>query len=223
MKSKRFLCTVLACVVMISCITNAAAIQEEVADDFVEYNTESILTTRAIGEFEMTVSAKTKAIADTEVVGMVADENDYPADEYMNCNRRETTVPKKFYNIAINGIYKGSFGDLRGRMYTSKYFDTQDCEYYSRVRCYGEYPNLTYKAGNYCVTCKKVLSTSESDYYTPATPWQDGNWVSFHHTVESRHTDHFVCPFVINTSGLINDQLYAIGGDIWVNYTDTWS
>lgn len=87
MKSKRFLCTVLACVVMISCITNAAAIQEEVADDFVEYN----------------------------------------------------------------------------------------------------------------------------------------NWVSFHHTVESRHTDHFVCPFVINTSGLINDQLYAIGGDIWVNYTDTWS
>lgn len=61
MKSKRFLCTVLACVVMISCITNAAAIQEEVADDFVEYNTESILTTRAIGEFEMTVSAKTKA------------------------------------------------------------------------------------------------------------------------------------------------------------------
>lgn len=47
MKSKRFLCTVLACVVMISCITNAAAIQEEVADDFVEYNTESILTTRA--------------------------------------------------------------------------------------------------------------------------------------------------------------------------------
>ena len=52
----------------------------------------------------------------TEVVGMVADENDYPADEYMNCNRRETTVPKKFYNIAINGIYKGSFGDLRGRM-----------------------------------------------------------------------------------------------------------
>lgn len=154
---------------------------------------------------------------------MVADENDYPADEYMNCNRRETTVPKKFYNIAINGIYKGSFGDLRGRMYTSKYFDTQDCEYYSRVRCYGEYPNLTYKAGNYCVTCKKVLSTSESDYYTPATPWQDGNWVSFHHTVESRHTDHFVCPFVINTSGLINDQLYAIGGDIWVNYTDTWS
>lgn len=65
MKSKRFLCTVLACVVMISCITNAAAIQEEVADDFVEYNTESILTTRAIGEFEMTVSAKTKAIADS--------------------------------------------------------------------------------------------------------------------------------------------------------------
>ena len=66
MKSKRLLCTVLACVVMISCITNVAAIQEEVADDFVEYNTESILTTRAIGEFEMTVSAKTKAIADKE-------------------------------------------------------------------------------------------------------------------------------------------------------------
>lgn len=38
MKSKRLLCTVLACVVMISCITNVAAIQEEVADDFVEYN-----------------------------------------------------------------------------------------------------------------------------------------------------------------------------------------
>ena len=67
MKSKRFLCTVLACVVMISCITNVAAIQEEVADDFVEYNTESILTTRAIGEFEMTVSAKTKAIADSSL------------------------------------------------------------------------------------------------------------------------------------------------------------
>ena len=59
--------TQLACVVMISCITNVAAIQEEVADDFVEYNTESILTTRAIGEFEMTVSAKTKAIADNSL------------------------------------------------------------------------------------------------------------------------------------------------------------
>jgi hypothetical protein len=159
----------------------------------------------------------------TEVVGMVVDENDYPADEYMNCNARETTVPKTYYNISLNGIYKGSFSNLRSTMYTSKYFDTQDGEYYSRVRCYGEYPSLTYKAGNYCITCKKVLSTSESNYYTPSTPWQDGNWVSFHHTLGSSHADHFVCPFVTNTSGSINGELYAIGGDIWANYTNSWS
>lgn len=149
MKSKRFLCTVLACVVMISCITNAAAIQEEVADDFVEYNTESILTTRAIGEFEMTVSAKTKAIADSSLSLEAGD------------------------TVRINASYS---------------------------------PDGSVDFG--------LVDEDGVFHY---------NWVSFHHTVESRHTDHFVCPFVINTSGLINDQLYAIGGDIWVNYTDTWS
>lgn len=159
----------------------------------------------------------------TEATGMVADENDYPADENINCNVRETTVPKTFYNISLNGIYKGSFTNLRGTMYTSKYFDTKDGEYYSRVRCSGEHPSLKYKVGNYCVTCKEVLSISESDYYTPSAVAQKGNWVSFHHTVGSSHADHFVCPFVMNTSGIINGTLYYINGDIWVNYTDSWS
>lgn len=36
-------------------------------------------------------------------------------------------------------------------------------------------------------------------------------------------TNHFVCPFVKNTSSSINGQLYAIGGDIWVNYTNSWN
>ena len=159
----------------------------------------------------------------TKVVSIIADGNNYLSDEHMSGNTRSTSVPTVYYNIAQNGIYKGSFSSLRGRIYTNKYFDMQDGGYYSRVRCYGEYPNLTYKVGNYCVTCKKVLSTSESDYYTPSTTWERGNWVSFHHTVGSSHTSHFVCPFVTNTSGSINDQLYAIGGDIWVNYTSSWS
>lgn len=67
MKSKRFLCTVLVCAAIISCITNAAAIRTEDTDNLVDYNTEMILTTRAIGEFEMTVSAKTKAISDSSL------------------------------------------------------------------------------------------------------------------------------------------------------------
>ena len=140
----------------------------------------------------------------------------------MNGRTRGTTVPKTFYNIGTAGIYKGAFSSLRGTMYTSKYFDMIDGEYWSRVRCYGEYASLTYKIGNYCITCKKVLSTTEDDYYTPVKPEQEGNWVSLVHTVSSKHADHFVCPFVKNTSGLINDEWYAIGGDIWVNYYDSW-
>lgn len=65
MKSKKFLCAALVWVVMISCITNVAAIQTDNTDGFAEYNIASISTTRASGEFEMTVSAKTKAIADS--------------------------------------------------------------------------------------------------------------------------------------------------------------
>lgn len=48
-----------------SCITNVVAIQTDDTDGFVEHSTAAISTTRASGEFEMTVSAKTKAIADS--------------------------------------------------------------------------------------------------------------------------------------------------------------
>mgnify|MGYP003400552024 CR=1 FL=1 len=60
MRFKRILSVALVCAVMISCVTNVAATQTNEAD-----STESISTTRASGEFEMTVSAKTKAIADS--------------------------------------------------------------------------------------------------------------------------------------------------------------
>ncbi len=158
----------------------------------------------------------------SEVVCVAADENNYQANEHMNGSARETTVPKTFYNIASSGIYKGSFYELRGTMYTSKYFNTQNAEYYSRVRCYGEHPNLTYKVGNYCIDCKRVLSITDSDFYTPSKSYEVGNWVSIRHEVSSSHNDHFVCPFVTNTSGVINGELYFIAGDIWVNYTDSW-
>ena len=65
MKFKRILSVALVCAVMISCVTNVAATQTNEADSFVVHSTESISTTRASGEFEMTVSAKTKAIADS--------------------------------------------------------------------------------------------------------------------------------------------------------------
>lgn len=65
MKSKKILCAVLVCAVMMSCITNVAAIQADNTDGLVERRTAAISTTRASGEFEMTVSAKTKAIADS--------------------------------------------------------------------------------------------------------------------------------------------------------------
>lgn len=65
MKSKKILCVALVCAVMMSCITNVAAIQTDNTDGFVENNTVALSTTRASGEFEMTVSAKTKAIADS--------------------------------------------------------------------------------------------------------------------------------------------------------------
>lgn len=99
----------------------------------------------------------------------------------------------------------------------------KDGAYYSRVRCYGEYPSLTYTAGNYCISCKKILSTYDGNYSTPSETWEKGDWESFRHTVGSSHTNHFVCPFVKNTSSSINGQLYAIGGDIWVNYTNSWN
>lgn len=159
----------------------------------------------------------------TELVSIVADENDYPADEYMNGSARAVTVPKTYHNLASNGIYKGSFNSLRGTIYTNKYFDMKDGAYNSRVRCYGEYPSLTYTVGNYCISCKKVLSTYDGNYSTPSETWETGDWESFRHTVASSHTNHFVCPFVTNTSGSINGQLYAIGGDIWVNYTNSWN
>lgn len=159
----------------------------------------------------------------TELVSIVADENDYPADEYMNGNTRETTPPKTYHNLATSGIYKGEFSSLRATIYTNRYFDMKDGAYYSRVRCYGEYPSLTYTAGNYCISCKKILSTYDGNYSTPSETWEKGDWESFRHTVGSSHTNHFVCPFVKNTSSSINGQLYAIGGDIWVNYTNSWN
>ncbi len=67
MKFKRILSVALVCAVMISCVTNVAATQTNEADSFVVHSTESISTTRASGEFEMTVSAKTKAIADSSL------------------------------------------------------------------------------------------------------------------------------------------------------------
>ena len=65
MRFKRILSVALVCAVMISCVTNVAATQTNEADSFVVHSTGSISTTRASGEFEMTVSAKTKAIADS--------------------------------------------------------------------------------------------------------------------------------------------------------------
>lgn len=144
-------------------------------------------------------------------------------DVYMNGNTRETKPPKTYHNLATSGIYKGEFSSLRATIYTNRYFDMKDGAYYSRVRCYGEYPSLTYTAGNYCISCKKVLSTYDGNYSTPSETWEKGDWESFRHTVGSSHTNHFVCPFVKNTSSSINGQLYAIGGDIWVNYTNSWN
>lgn len=120
---------------------------------------------------------------------------------------------------------KSSFPLEAGEVVTIKgaYFDMKDGAYNSRVRCYGEYPSLTYTVGNYCISCKKVLSTYDGNYSTPSETWETGDWESFRHTVASSHTNHFVCPFVTNTSGSINGQLYAIGGDIWVNYTNSWN
>lgn len=66
MKFKKILCAALVCAVMMSCITNVVAIQTDDTDGFVEHSTAAISTTRASGEFEMTVSAKTKAIADSK-------------------------------------------------------------------------------------------------------------------------------------------------------------
>lgn len=62
MKSKKILYVALVCAVMMSCVANVAAIQ---ADNMDGHNTVVLSTTRASGEFEMTVSAKTKAIADS--------------------------------------------------------------------------------------------------------------------------------------------------------------
>lgn len=62
MKSKKILYVALVCAVMMSCVANVAAIQ---ADNMDGHSTVVLSTTRASGEFEMTVSAKTKAIADS--------------------------------------------------------------------------------------------------------------------------------------------------------------
>ena len=159
----------------------------------------------------------------SSVVTFEADSHTHDGQEIPNANARATTPPSTFYNIANNGIYKGSFSGLRGTIYTNYYFDMVDGQYHSRVSCYGYYPNLSFKVGNYCVTCKKVLSTTTNSYSTPSTTYTDSDWVSIVHTVGSTHESHFVCPFVMNSSGLINDQLYAIGGDIWVNYYNDWS
>ena len=57
MRFKRILSVALVCAVMISCVTNVAATQTNEADMCVVHSTESISTTRASGEFDMTVSA----------------------------------------------------------------------------------------------------------------------------------------------------------------------
>lgn len=65
MKSRKILCVAFVCAVMMSCVTNVEAIQTDNTDGFVGRSAVALSTTRASGEFEMTVSAKTKAIADS--------------------------------------------------------------------------------------------------------------------------------------------------------------
>lgn len=186
--------------------------------DGAEIDEEEIL--RAISELDE--NFQNEEGCSSEVVSVEADENYYQTDEQMNGNTRGVNPPKNFYNIAKDGIYKASFTNLRGTMYTSKYFDVQNQKYYSPVRCSGEYARMKYRVGNYCITCKKVLSTTENDYYTPVTTNLRGDWVNIQHTVSSSHADHFMCPFVKNTNGLVNGEWYSIDGDIWVNYTNNW-
>lgn len=159
----------------------------------------------------------------SEFVSFEANSLAYEGEEIPVSSARATNPPSTFYNIALKGIYKGSFSDLRGTMYTNYYFDTKDGTYYSRVSCYGEYPDLCFKVGNYCKDCKKVISITEDSFPTPSTPYEHSQWLSIVHTLGGTHKTHMVCPFVVNDSGLINDQLYAIGGNIWVNYENTWN
>lgn len=156
------------------------------------------------------------------LISIDGNEQSIEIPEVPNIAPVSTSVPASFWNIASKGIYEGAFSNLRGTIYTNYYFDVNDGKYYSRVRCYGEYPSLSYQCGNYCVTCKKVLSTS-SKYSTPSSVYVNSSWTSFCHSTGTAHEDHFVTPFVVNSSGLVNDQLYAIGGEIMVNYKNSWS
>lgn len=158
----------------------------------------------------------------TEFVSSEADSSEYDTDKILTSISRETRPPTDFHNLATDGIYKGQFYELRGTMYTKYCFDAQDGSYFSRVRCIGECPHLSFKVGNYCVTCKKTLSTCKDTYYTPYDfPLQYSDWYSFQHTTSSAHENHLMCPFVVKTSDS-TPQLYYIDGDIWVNYTDDW-
>ncbi len=157
-----------------------------------------------------------------EPVSTNLDSNLYTSPYHMVCGTRSTKVPTDYYNIALDGIYKGAFSGLRGRIYTNYYFDAPNGEYHARVRCYGEYPSLSYVVGNYCINCKKVLATSNT-YYTSSSQMTMNEWTDFRITSATSHASHNMCPFVENTSGTINGQMYYISGDIWVNYTDSWT
>ena len=133
---------------------------------------------------------------------------------------REVTLPELFWNIARSGIYSGEWEDLRGTMYTRYYFDTINNTYHTRVRCKSEHPLINFKCGNFCITCNKALSLSD-EYRTSDEANTFTSWIPLVHTVSDQHTDHFMCPFVVNTGDKL-DTLYDINGEIKVNYYNKW-
>lgn len=128
---------------------------------------------------------------------------------------RATDPAETFWNLATRGIYRGSFW-VSGTIYTNRYFDTQDGEYYTRVNCEGDYPSMPFKVGNYCITCRQVLSMSD-ECVTPSTVRTRTGWLGHRHRTGSAHEEHFMCPFVKN----LDDG--TLTGDIEVNYTNSWN
>lgn len=132
---------------------------------------------------------------------------------------RGTSRPTKFWNIALKGIYHGSFTGVAGTIYTNYYFDWNEENYcyYTRVDVSTHLYNdiKTFKIQNHCLTCGLVSSTETLE--TPGNGESTG-YLVYRHYFTSKHDGHFMYPAVVCTS-----SSGQIDGTIDVNYTNSWS
>ena len=130
---------------------------------------------------------------------------------------RSTSRPTTFWNIAVKGVYGGTFTGVPSKIYTNYFFDTGGKSKYTiRVDVANDWPDgTTFRVKNYCYTCGSTLFPKLLGETGDISTDGSGTGYLYYNMPVSGHEDHFVYPGVQCTGP------YSISGTIDVNYADT--